>query len=462
MSSPHVIESQILRSGTEHAKKPPSEAITESINHGESTPLEDDRTSESDLEKAHRDLVSLGNGSEDQQGTPHGHAKGTNQDGMQRLEYTTQINAEGQDGPEALRFGELRDDLYLDPTPRTPRQEVSPSRGPPAGREVQGDDNSKSEIQSIMDQFDEAVDEDGEEENGSPHIQTGASLLDAPIQHPPRRSSLEPLRPADPTPATQSTEGVEVTAYQLNHTAPEYEDPPAHLIAKTAPKRLSSLPSSAQFQKSDANSPSSPKSSTSLPKMPPPLPDPEPDLPFDFHRFLEQLRHRTADPVAKFLRSFLTEFGKKQWMVHEQVKIINDFLTFITSKMAQCEVWRGVSDAEFDNAKEGMEKLVMNRLYAQTFSPAIQPPAPVPGNKGKRKNLEKIIAPGRRGQHQEDIERDEILGQKVRIYGWVQEEHLDIPPVGDSGRRFLVLAQQGTTQRSEIAYLLILTLQQSY
>jgi Rab5 GDP/GTP exchange factor len=52
------------------------------------------------------------------------------------------------------------------------------------------------------------------------------------------------------------------------------------------------------------------------------------------------------------------------------------------------------------------------------------------------------MGPGRRGQHQEDVERDEILAQKINIYGWIREEHLDIPPVGDSGRRFLRLAQQ--------------------
>lgn len=31
--------------------------------------------------------------------------------------------------------------------------------------------------------------------------------------------------------------------------------------------------------------------------------------------------------------------------------------------MRECEVWRNATDAEFDNAMEGMEKLVMNRLY---------------------------------------------------------------------------------------------------
>lgn len=167
------------------------------------------------------------------------------------------------------------------------------------------------------------------------------------------------------------------------------------------------------------------------------------DLSFDFHRFLEQLRHRTADPVAKFLRSFLIEFGKKEWMAHEQAKIIDDFLAFIANKMAACEVWRGLSDAEFDNAKEGMEKLVMNRLYSQTFSPEILSPLSSHRARHKRKPQDRSLERGRSGQHQEDFERDEILAQKVRIYGWVREEHLDILPVGDAGRRFLYLAQQG-------------------
>jgi hypothetical protein len=131
-------------------------------------------------------------------------------------------------------------------------------------------------------------------------------------------------------------------------------------------------------------------------------------------------------------------------MVHEQVKITSDFLAFIANKMMLCEVWRDVSDADFDNAREGMEKLVMNRLYTQAFSPAIAPPKPIPGAKPRRRGGDVPHGPGRRGQHQEDVERDEILTQKINIYGWVKLEHLDIAPVGDSGRRFLKLAQQGS------------------
>ncbi|KAI4144656.1 MAG: hypothetical protein L6R39_004102 [Caloplaca ligustica] len=341
--------------------------------------------------------------------------------------------------------------IYLDLTPTTPGLSADPSRSPSPKVPTDGDKEAKggnapnekneegttSEIQSIMDQFDGGS-HDQSDEILSPRLEFANSMLGGSVQHPPRKSSLEPMR------RTTSTEGPggdgnaesesrRLPSMRTDGASPNQGEPPS--------VRSFGTPQSARFA-DPGNDTASRHSSISSPRPQPPEPEPEPEIPFDFHRFLEQLRHRTADPVAKFLRSFLLEFGKKQWMVHEQVKIISDFLTFITGKMAQCEVWRGVSDAEFDNAKEGMEKLVMNRLYLQTFSPAIPPPASIPSGKGRRKNTEKLVGPGRRGQHQEDFERDEILGQKVRIYRWVQEEHLDIPPLDDNGRRFMSFAQQ--------------------
>lgn len=109
--------------------------------------------------------------------------------------------------------------------------------------------------------------------------------------------------------------------------------------------------------------------------------------------------------------------------------------------MVLCDVWREVSDQELDNAQEGMEKLVMNRLYTQTFSPEIPPPDANVGLDGRPLRPDERF-PGRKGQHQEDVERDEVLAQKVRIYAWVREEHLDIGETvkGEAGRRFLELA----------------------
>jgi hypothetical protein len=353
---------------------------------------------------------------------------------------------------------------YRDPTPKTPKPSNPPSRSTskahtkshsaathderersPTRSDVGFDDknsasederesDSRSEIQSIMDQFSEEGHGPGHEEVMSPRLEIAGPLLGSSIQHPPRKSSLEPLN-SNAANAVQSDQDLRLASTLSNRQVQnENEQGPA------VPPKPGSIHSFRTGTRQPMDAPMSPPP---VHRPPPPEPEPEPALPFDFHRFLEQLRHRTADPVAKFLRSFLQEFGKKQWMVHEQVKIISDFLAFITNKMAQCEVWREVSDAEFDNAREGMEKLVMNRLYTQTFSPAIPPPQPLPVGKSKRKGAERAMGPGRRGQHQEDVERDDILAQKVRIYGWIKEEHLEIPPVGESGKRFLVLAEQG-------------------
>ncbi|KAG9203905.1 hypothetical protein G6514_002066 [Epicoccum nigrum] len=293
------------------------------------------------------------------------------------------------------------------------------------GSNSNSNSDDQSEIQSIMEQFEHSSGGANAEDIMSPRLELAAPapLLESPASaFPPRRSSLVP---------------VDKVPFDKPLPTPQDDAASVHSL-QSPPPRTSSLyrvGTNTSFVE-----PTSPSAHAPQYKPTQPAPEPEPDLPFDFHRFLEQLRHRTADPVAKFLRSFLLEFGKKQWMVHEQVKIIGDFLEFISKKMAQCEVWRTVSDAEFDNAREGMEKLVMNRLYNQTFSPAIPPPEPLSPRKGRRR--QEPPGPGRRGQHQEDVERDEVLAQKVRIYKWVREEHLDINDVGDKGRKFLALAQQ--------------------
>lgn len=350
---------------------------------------------------------------------------------------------------------------YIDPTPSTPWASQPPSRTPSNATDrprlsldsSQGrsDDerrnpsedereNDGGEIQNIMSQFKEGGGGPGELEVMSPRLEIASPFSTGAMSLPPRNTSVETFGPA----LSQQMSGLRLeTESPASMTSkgkdPDDEGPPV------PPKDLSIHSSrTSQIMRDERETIGSPISPTvSLHRPPPPEPEPESALPFDFHRFLEQLRNKKADPVAKYLRSFLNEFGKRQWMVHEQVKIISDFLAFIANKMALCDVWKDVSDAEFDNAREGMEKLVMNRLYSQTFSPAIPPPQPIPGAKPRRKGAERPMGPGRRGQHQEDVERDEVVAQKIKIYGWVREEHLDIAPVGDSGKRFLKLAQQG-------------------
>ncbi|KDR80762.1 hypothetical protein GALMADRAFT_241195 [Galerina marginata CBS 339.88] len=144
---------------------------------------------------------------------------------------------------------------------------------------------------------------------------------------------------------------------------------------------------------------------------------------FDFQKFLDQMKTKSADPVSKYLRSFLSNFAKRTFTVNDQVKIINDFLVFIASQMRECDVWKNSSDADFENAMEGMEKLVMNRLYDFTFTPQLVhtiPPRPITTD---------------------DLERDRVLSQRIALFGWLEEKHLDIPE-GEGSKGFLMFAQQ--------------------
>lgn len=135
--------------------------------------------------------------------------------------------------------------------------------------------------------------------------------------------------------------------------------------------------------------------------------NPSEDKPFDFNRFLGQLRHRSADPILRYLRSFLHEFNRKNWSTTEQVKIITDFKTFIGNKMLIVEPFKSLNDTELDHSFEGMEKLIMNRLYSQTFSPEISPER-------------------RSDDHEEDVIRDNVLTEKMRIWQWLEGRHLDL------------------------------------
>ncbi|TKY88014.1 hypothetical protein EX895_003110 [Sporisorium graminicola] len=165
-----------------------------------------------------------------------------------------------------------------------------------------------------------------------------------------------------------------------------------------------------------------PRGGIRIGKGPPPATQASEELPFDFNRFLEQMKHRSAQPVSEYVRSFIKGFSKKPYRTQDQIKLIFDFLDFIAARMRECDVWRELSDSDFENAKEAMEKLVMNRLYPYTFTPAVQ-------------------KEGRWAVQTDDLERDRVLRQRIGLFGWLSEEHLDVP-VGDHSRGFIEFSIQ--------------------
>ncbi|KNE67914.1 hypothetical protein AMAG_12631 [Allomyces macrogynus ATCC 38327] len=137
-------------------------------------------------------------------------------------------------------------------------------------------------------------------------------------------------------------------------------------------------------------------------------------VPFDFGQFLEQMRDRRALPLTKYFRSFLREFTKRGWTVTEQVKIVHDFLEFMAVQTSKNDLFASASDQELENAREGMEKLLMNKLYPHTFSP---PTA-------------------------DDAVKDEVLYKKISILQWVELRHLDVNVDMNVAGPFLRVAQK--------------------
>ncbi|KAJ1983161.1 hypothetical protein H4R34_001447 [Dimargaris verticillata] len=119
---------------------------------------------------------------------------------------------------------------------------------------------------------------------------------------------------------------------------------------------------------------------------------------FDYSQFLQQLRQPGAKAIARNIRNFLNEFHRRPLTLKEQIRVVHDYIDFITAKMGECDIWKGQSEQDFENTREAVEKLLMNRLHAQTFCPATT----------------------------DDDEKDKILDQKINLFRWVTENHLDI------------------------------------
>lgn len=128
--------------------------------------------------------------------------------------------------------------------------------------------------------------------------------------------------------------------------------------------------------------------------------------------------------------SFLKEFSRRPPVsTADQIRVINDFLDFIAVKMRSVDPWRGYfapggvgdkegwsaerREAEFEVAGEAMEKLVMNRVWHLTFTPAL--------------DLSTLSSFPGQTSSTGDIERDAILAQRIKLFAWIKPSHLDLP-----------------------------------
>ncbi|CAR25464.1 hypothetical protein ZYGR_0A00240 [Zygosaccharomyces rouxii] len=133
---------------------------------------------------------------------------------------------------------------------------------------------------------------------------------------------------------------------------------------------------------------------------------------YDFQLFIQQLRDPHAEPIVRFIKSFLHDFQTVRvlWTAKEQSKLINDFKIFIYDKFGLYKPFCELEGSKLRNAQEGLEKLIMGKLYARCFSPCLEP---------LEQSLDK--------EHLQDLKDDRQLKLKSREYRFISPQELDIP-----------------------------------
>ncbi|EJS42499.1 vps9p [Saccharomyces arboricola H-6] len=134
---------------------------------------------------------------------------------------------------------------------------------------------------------------------------------------------------------------------------------------------------------------------------------------YDFQLFVKQLQTPGADPLVKYTKSFLRNFLAQRllWTVTEEIKLINDFKTFIYDKFSLYEPFKSLDNSKTRNAREGMEKLIMGKLYVRCFSPSLY------------ETLQKPLD----DEHMRDLNDDNTLLEKIEHYRFISPVMLDIP-----------------------------------
>mmetsp|Transcript_17886 Transcript_17886/g.46713 ORF Transcript_17886/g.46713 Transcript_17886/m.46713 type:complete len:471 (+) Transcript_17886:281-1693(+) len=119
---------------------------------------------------------------------------------------------------------------------------------------------------------------------------------------------------------------------------------------------------------------------------------------FNFQQFLETMKDKSAIDIVTEIKGFIAEYNVQRLLPDQFVAKIRTFLEETGDKLARHELWRNASEEELDNAKEGLEKYMMNKMYKVCFQPAMS----------------------------DDASEDQSLSDRLAMLGFVKPEHLDI------------------------------------
>ncbi|GMI88678.1 ARABIDOPSIS THALIANA VACUOLAR PROTEIN SORTING 9A [Hibiscus trionum] len=120
-----------------------------------------------------------------------------------------------------------------------------------------------------------------------------------------------------------------------------------------------------------------------------------------FDSFLDRMRNPASLDLVRSIKSFIVSFSFNAPNPENDAKRIQDFFQSMEAAIRDHPLWEGSSDAEIDNALEGLEKYVMTKLHSRTFASSA-----------------------------EDVKMDAEISDKIcLLQTFLRPQHLDIPSV---------------------------------
>jgi hypothetical protein len=90
---------------------------------------------------------------------------------------------------------------------------------------------------------------------------------------------------------------------------------------------------------------------------------------FTFTDFLNKLKHDSSSYLVKEMKVFADEFAASAPAPDEESSALS-CMERIETKVMHSTQWKGCSEEELENSKEGIEKYLMTKIYARAWCPS--------------------------------------------------------------------------------------------
>ncbi|EFC41401.1 predicted protein [Naegleria gruberi] len=95
------------------------------------------------------------------------------------------------------------------------------------------------------------------------------------------------------------------------------------------------------------------------------------DYKFDFKSFLQKLKDKSVVQLTRDIKKFTFEISNTDYTPEHPHKV-QSFLAHIMREISSHEQWKNATEQDLMNAREGIEKYVMTKIYSKVFSPTLE------------------------------------------------------------------------------------------